>query len=116
MELSILWQLTEKPPGLKYGLTKLMMAKSIDGGETFTPAISVINKNDSIQAKNFEGLDLSDNGTIYIGSLNTNVKVLGNGTYLTDNTNGVQPSLITSEDGKQTITPNFMVDLVHINP
>lgn len=39
--------------------------KTLDGGETFTPAIPVINKNDKIRAKNFEGLDMSDNGKIY---------------------------------------------------
>ncbi len=63
-----------------YGVRTLKMSKSLDGGKTFTPAVSVINKNDPELAKAFQSFNISNNGTIFVGSLNYDIKTLKNGT------------------------------------
>jgi hypothetical protein len=105
-----LWVSSKDAPGFMYGFRTLKIAKSIDGGETFAPAVSIVNKNDPNQAKAFQTFDISDNGTIYVGSLNSDVNILRNGTILQNDTYGSQASLIASTDGGKTFHSNVVMD------
>jgi hypothetical protein len=98
-------------PGFMYGVRTLKMSKSLDDGKTFTPAVSVINKNDPELAKAFQTFDISADGKIYVGSLNYDVKTLKNGTILdTSKENGSQASITASVDGGHIFNPSKTIE------
>lgn len=106
-----LWVSSEDTPGFMYGYRTLKIAKSTDGGESFTPAVNGTNKDDPTQAKSFQTFDVGDNGNIYVGSLNYDAQILNNGTIVsTDEENGTQASIAISTDGGITFKPTLTLD------
>lgn len=102
---------TEAPAFAPYGFRTLKMAASVDGGETFTPAVNVSNKGDSTYSKAFQGFDIGTDGKIYVGYLNWDAQVLKNGTIIsTDTENGTQASISVSADGGKTFKPILRMD------
>lgn len=94
-----------------YGVRTLKISKSLDGGKTFTPAVSVVNKTDPELAKAFQTFDISNDGKIFVGSLNYDIKTLKNGTIVdTSKENGFQASIIASADGGQTFGPSKTIE------
>lgn len=106
-----LWVSSKDAPGFMYGFRTLKMSQSSDGGETFTSAVNVTNKDDAPQAKAFQTFDISNDGKIYVGSLNYDVQILDNGTIIsTDEENGTQASISVSSDGGNTFNPSLTID------
>jgi hypothetical protein len=106
-----LWVSSKEAPGFMYGFRTLKMAQSLDGGETFTPAVNVTNKDDPTQAKAFQTFDIGNNGNIYVGSLNYDAQILDNGTIIsTDEENGTLASIAVSTDGGSTFNPTLNID------
>lgn len=96
-----LWVSSQEAPAFApYGFRTLKMATSIDGGQTFSPAVNVTNKDDSTESKAFQGFDIGNDGRIYVGYLNWDAQILKNGTIISnDKENGTQASISVSTDG-----------------
>lgn len=107
-----LWVSSKEAPAFApHGFRMLKMAYSLDGGETFTPAVNVTNKNDATQAKAFQTFDIGNDDKIYVGSLNYDAQILENGTIIsTDEENGTQASIAVSTDGGKTFNPTLKID------
>jgi len=107
-----LWVSSQEAPAFApHGFRTLKMASSVDGGQTFTPAVNVTNKDDPTQAKSFQSFDIGNDGKIYVRSLNYDAQILDNGTIIsTDEENGTQASISVSGDGGKTFDPILTMD------
>ncbi len=104
---------TKDAPRFMYGVRTLKISKSLDGGKTFTPTVAVINKNDPELAKTFQSFDISKNGTIFVGSLNYDIKTMRNGTIEdTSKGNGSQASIIVSVHGGNPFGPSEILEKI----
>ncbi|MDN5866183.1 MAG: glycoside hydrolase [Candidatus Nitrosocosmicus sp.] len=112
-----LWVTSKETPEFPYhGFRTLKMAKSFDGGETFTPAVTVANKNDIPHANAFDSFEIGDDGRIYVGYLSWDAKILNNGTILsTDEKDGAQTGFSVSVDGANSFKPIKILD-THVCP
>ena len=108
--IHILWVKNKEAPGFMYGFRTLQMSKSLDGGKTFSSAIPVENSNDVDSAKAFQTFDVSTNGTVYVGSLNSEVNILDNGTILRTDDENSKATFIRSLDGGKTFDPSITLD------
>jgi hypothetical protein len=107
-----LWVSSKEAPAFTpHGFRTLKMATSTDGGETFSPAVNVTNRDDPTQAKAFQTFDIGNDGQIYVGSLNYDAQILENGTIIsTDEENGTQAAISVSTDGGNTFNPILNID------
>ena len=106
-----LWVSSQDAPGFMYGFRTLKMSQSTDGGETFAPAVNVTSNKDRPNAKSFMTFDITDNGNIYVGSLNYDAQILKNGTIINaDEQNGTQAAISISTDKGRTFNPAYIID------
>lgn len=101
----------EAPTFAPYGFRSLKMSTSVDGGQTFTPAVTVENKGDPTESKAFQGFDIGKDGKIYVGYLNWDAQILKNGTIIAnDEENGTQASISVSTDGGNSFKSILRMD------
>jgi hypothetical protein len=71
----VVWQKVTAAPWLDYGGADLLLARSLDGGRTFEPAITVNdNPPDSPARISFHNLAVADDGTIYASWIDARVR------------------------------------------
>jgi len=108
-EVYALWVNTEYSSNLMHGMRNLQFAVSTDGAKSFSPPVAIVDEN-QLAGRSFYGLDVSADGKIYVGWLDSPVKRLENGTLVGDDSRQSTVRLARSLDGGKTFEPSVELE------
>ncbi|MDN5845601.1 MAG: glycoside hydrolase [Candidatus Nitrosocosmicus sp.] len=113
-EVNVIWVSTESSPNLMHGKRTIQFAVSTDGAESFSTPVAVTDKNTTSAtqefARSFYGIDVSEDGKIYIGYLESPVLRLENGTLDDDEVRENTIGFVRSVDGGRTFGDFVTID------
>lgn len=108
-EVYVLWVSGVPAPKLFMGvLRSLNVAVSTDGAKTFSPSITVA-QNEPPADRSFAALNVSPDGKIYVGWLQSASKILPDGTITSDESGESTTRVARSLDGGRSFEPSVEV-------
>jgi hypothetical protein len=113
-EVNVIWVSTESSPNLMHGKRTIQFAVSTDGAKSFSTPFALTVKNTTTptqeSARSFYGIDVSEDGKIYIGYLESPVLRLENGTLDDDEVRESTVGFVSSVDGGRTFGDFVTID------
>lgn len=110
-KIYVLWVKAEPAPELFMGVIRsLMFSYSEDGGKTFVPSIMI--DKDNLSGKSFHAIDVSSDGKIYVGWLDSPATLNEEGKIISDDSRPSAVKFARSIDGGKT----FESSIVDTNP
>ncbi|MQA89617.1 MAG: hypothetical protein GEU90_05215 [Gemmatimonas sp.] len=118
-EIYVVWQNRSEAEWLDFGASDVRFSRSLDGGETWFPAVTVNDNDPSIPARNtFHDVEVADDGTIYVSWIDARVRDGFRGDYYretgesppVDEEPATEIRLTSSKDGGATFTPSVVLE------
>lgn len=109
-DIYVLWANSTPEPNLFMGVYRtLVLAKSVDGGESFLPSIQIA-ADESPSGKFFQNMAISGDGDIHVAWLDSPVKNNGTGYLTSDNSRPSTVKYAQSTDGGISFMPTQILD------
>jgi hypothetical protein len=109
-QIYVLWVKSDPAPELFMGVIRsLVFAHSTDGGNTFSPSINIA-ENEQISGKSFHSLDVSSDGKIYVGWLDSPAALNEDGQIISDDSRPSTVRFARSTDGGNSFEQSIEVD------
>lgn len=109
-KIYVLWVKAEPAPELFMGVIRsLVFAYSEDQGKTFSLPITIA-ENEPLSGKSFHALDVSTDGKIYVGWLDSPATLTDNDTIISDKSRESTVKFARSLDGGNSFEPSIVVD------
>lgn len=109
-KIYVLWVKADPAPELFMGVIRsLVFAYSENQGQTFSSPITIA-ENEPLSGKSFHALDVSSDGKIYVGWLDSPAKLTDNNTIVSDKSRQSTVKFVRSTDGGNSFETSVVVD------